>query len=155
MSAWIVSIVGVICLGVLLEIVLPEGQTAKYVKGAFSLLVVFVIASPLPALIKGNFKFDMGGADFSVDESFAADMVGTYSDYTEKEIERFLEDNGYETKVTISVTESSPKKVSAVDITVMNFKAELEGEVAEEVKRLVCERYRCKPEVITVRLLSV
>ena len=44
MGAWIMSVVGVICLGVLLEIVLPSGKTTKYVRGTFSLLVVFVIS---------------------------------------------------------------------------------------------------------------
>ena len=48
MGAWILSIAGVICLGILLEIVLSEGKTAKYVKGAFSLLVVIAIVAPLP-----------------------------------------------------------------------------------------------------------
>ena len=37
LTAWLTGITGVIALGVLLEILLPEGQTGKYVKGAFSL----------------------------------------------------------------------------------------------------------------------
>jgi len=34
MGVWIMSIVGVICLGILLEIMLPDGKTAKYVSAA-------------------------------------------------------------------------------------------------------------------------
>ena len=52
LTAWMTAIAGVIALGVLLEILLPEGQTGKYVKGAFSLLVIFVVVSPLPGVIR-------------------------------------------------------------------------------------------------------
>lgn len=52
MGAWIISITGVICLGILLDIVLPDGKTTKYIRGAFSLIVILVIVSPLPSLLK-------------------------------------------------------------------------------------------------------
>lgn len=53
------SVVGVICLGVLVEIVLPSGKSAKYVRGAFSLLVVFVIASIIPSIAKADWTLDL------------------------------------------------------------------------------------------------
>ena len=54
MSSWILSIVGIVCLGVIIDIFIPEGQTNKYIKGVFSLLIVFVIISPLPKLLNND-----------------------------------------------------------------------------------------------------
>lgn len=54
MSAWLLSIVGVVSLGVLIEIIMPEGEHGKYVKGIFSLIVVFVIVSPFPKIFSGE-----------------------------------------------------------------------------------------------------
>ena len=65
MGAWIMSVVGVICLGVLLEIVLPSGKTTKYVRGTFSLLVVYVIASIIPVVAKADWDFDSDDASVS------------------------------------------------------------------------------------------
>ena len=42
MNAWLLSIVGVVSLGVLLEILLADGETAKYIKGVFALAVVLI-----------------------------------------------------------------------------------------------------------------
>ena len=58
MSEWLIGVVGIISLGLLLEILIPEGQTSKYVKGAFSLLVIFVVISPLPKLLNGEYDFN-------------------------------------------------------------------------------------------------
>lgn len=58
MNAWLLSIVGVVALGVLLEILLADGHTAKYIKGVFALAVVLVLVSPLPQFF--NKDFDIG-----------------------------------------------------------------------------------------------
>ena len=57
MSSWILSIVGIVCLGVIVDIFIPEGQTNKYIKNIFSLLIVFVIISPLPKLLNNDLSF--------------------------------------------------------------------------------------------------
>ncbi len=54
-SAWLLSIVGVIILSVLAEFVLPEGQINKYTKVIFSFCILLVIIMPLPKLFGKNF----------------------------------------------------------------------------------------------------
>ena len=51
-SSWVLSIAGVICLSVLIELVMPEGQMNKYIKSIFSFVIILVIILPLPKLIK-------------------------------------------------------------------------------------------------------
>ena len=55
-SAWVLSVAGICVLGVLVELMLPAGQTKKYIKGIFSFVVVLIVISPLPAFFKKDFK---------------------------------------------------------------------------------------------------
>ncbi len=65
--SWIMGIVGVIVLSVLIDIVLPEGQMNKYIKGIFAILLIYMLISPVVALAKKDFditsllQFDTSG----------------------------------------------------------------------------------------------
>lgn len=72
-SSWIMSIVIIACVGVLLDIIIPEGEMEKYVKGIFSILVIFVIISPLPAILKKDWSLELesyGTETVTVDQKF-------------------------------------------------------------------------------------
>jgi len=56
-SSWILSIAGIICLSVILELILPNGQMNKYVKNIFSFVIILVIILPIPNLIN-NVNFN-------------------------------------------------------------------------------------------------
>jgi stage III sporulation protein AF len=58
-SAWVLSIVGIVILTLIVDIILPEGQTNKYIKSVFAVITVFVIALPIPSLFNGD--IDIGG----------------------------------------------------------------------------------------------
>lgn len=154
MGAWIMSIVGVICLGVLLEIVLPEGQTAKYVKGAFSLLVVFVIAAPLPAIFKKEYKFSVDSSVFQVDEEY---INSTYTLYAEGIRERAvyaLKTNGYDAQVDIELTDGAPVKIRRISVTVFNFKQSVGDRVSADVKSILKDTVKCDGGIVEVALKS-
>lgn len=55
-SAWVLSVAGISILGVLIDLILPSGQTRKYVKGVFAFIVVLVIITPLPKLLGGEYR---------------------------------------------------------------------------------------------------
>ena len=55
-SAWVLSVAGISVLGVLIDLILPSGQTRKYVKGVFAFIVVLVIITPLPKLLGGEYR---------------------------------------------------------------------------------------------------
>ena len=58
LSSYILSIVGIVFLGVIVDLIMPDGEMNKFVKGAFALIAVFVIVSPVQKLFKSN--FDIG-----------------------------------------------------------------------------------------------
>lgn len=47
MGAWLLKIVGIVFLGVMIDILYPNGNTNKFCKGIFSLITLFVIISPI------------------------------------------------------------------------------------------------------------
>jgi len=74
MSGWIISIVGMVLMVTLVEIMLPEGQTAKYIKGVVALMIVYVVLLPIPQLLHAkidiNTFFNFTEERYQIDESF-------------------------------------------------------------------------------------
>ncbi len=71
-SAWLLSIAGVILLSVLAELVLPDGQMNKYTKVIFSFVILLVIIMPLPQLF---------GKDFDINKFFNYSESTLQEDY--------------------------------------------------------------------------
>ncbi|NLZ25503.1 MAG: hypothetical protein GX891_03485 [Clostridiales bacterium] len=88
MGTYLISVTAVVCLGVLLDIILPDGQMNKYVRSVFSLIVVLVLIAPLPQLLKKPLNFEIGIDDTIgdvIDDEFA-DSLNRYA-LTQKSIE--------------------------------------------------------------------
>ncbi len=97
MSAWIMSIAGVICLSVLVELVLPLGQMNKYVKGIFSFIIILVIISPLPKLLKKDFDFSslFGEEQIEIQDEYLYQINLDKVAEMQKQINKDIEACGY------------------------------------------------------------
>lgn len=71
-ASWLLSIAGVTVLSVLVDVILPNGQTNKYIKGIFAFCMILVIISPIPKLLDKDFDFDkiIIAEDIAIDEEF-------------------------------------------------------------------------------------
>lgn len=151
MSAWIMSIVGVICLGILLEIVLPDGKTTKYIRGAFSLMVIFVIVAPLPSLLKKDWTFELGDNYFSVDQEYIDEIQTSYVTRLQDEMRSYLLNNGYSAQISIDMKDGESKieklRVSVVPDDNVSREAQ---KIA--VKKLLSEKFRIDADRIEVSI---
>ena len=95
MSEWLLGIVGIIALGLLLEIVLPDGQITKYVRGAFSLLVIVAVIAPLPKIFGGDFEFVFDGVSYEIDSTYLTSQGEEYESNLENNLEQILLKEGY------------------------------------------------------------
>ena len=97
MSGWLLGIVGVVSLGVLIELLLPEGENSKYIKGIFSVIVIFVIISPLPKLVKSDNIdwFSPSEKKIQMDEDYYQQAKDGVQQKLTKNIEDKLKENGY------------------------------------------------------------
>lgn len=154
MSEWILSVVGVICLGILLEIILPEGQTSKYVKGAFSLLVIFVMAAPLPKLLGAEWALDFDKIFYGVDDAFVSETIAIQTETVEHDVEDFLVLNGYSADVKLELKEGTINIISKIHVSVKLTENELKDKDnhIDNVRRLVSDRLKEPASIIFVEL---
>lgn len=57
MENWAISVVGTILLTVLADVILPDGQTNKYVKTALSVVVILAMLAPVVKIADGSLSF--------------------------------------------------------------------------------------------------
>lgn len=86
MTNYILSIVGVVFLGVLVDVIMPDGEMNKYVKGVFAIIAMCVIISPVPSLLKKDFDL----SQLFYDES-ATKVDMDFLEATNKQIKNQLE----------------------------------------------------------------
>ena len=58
MTAYILSVIGIVFLGVLVDVIMPEGMMNKYIKGMFGIVSLFVIISPIAKIINSDIKIE-------------------------------------------------------------------------------------------------
>ena len=97
-SSWVLSIAGISVIGVLVELILPSGQTKKYVKGVFAFVVVMVIITPLPKLFGSNFQVDdiLEENAIIIQEDFVYQINRERLEKIEEMIESDLQMEGFE-----------------------------------------------------------
>ena len=113
-------IVGIGAIGVLLDVLMPEGETNKYIKSVFSLVTVLMLISPFSGGIDkvdfdALFDIEITNSSTNVDKGFIKDFyVDKYSIY-ESEISTYFEQKyGDSIGVKISFVESCPEKIDVV-----------------------------------------
>ena len=96
MTAWILAITGVTVLSVLVDLILPNGQTSKYIKNVFAFIMIFVIISPLPSIINGKFTIDniLSTEEITIQEDFIYQVNKDKLLALEKNITQILEEKG-------------------------------------------------------------
>ena len=98
MEKWVLSIVGTVALGVLVDIILPEGSMAKYIKGVFAIVVVTVVIAPLPnfflSLKNGHIIPPNYGGDMEIDSSFVQYVDDKKISSMEAKIDKILMNYG-------------------------------------------------------------
>lgn len=93
-SRWIISISGMVLIGVLIEVVLPEGKMSKLLKSIVGIFSVLIIILPLKDFDFNSLKFS-NISEFVIDEQFVEERESEKIILVEKEVERNLELNGF------------------------------------------------------------
>lgn len=103
-SSWLLSVAGMGILGVVIDVVLPNGQTNKYVKGMFAFIMLFVIISPIPKLLKQDFDMEkvFSSADIKIEEEFIYQVNRTKLSFLENQVKSQLLKQGID-NVTVAV----------------------------------------------------
>lgn len=104
MQSYILSVLGIVLVSVLIEIILPSGQTAKYIKSVFSIFVVYVLISPILSMIKKDYDITkyLQQGNMQINQTLLNNIYKDQIDAKNTDIENILENAGYSgTKVRI------------------------------------------------------
>ena len=101
-SAYLLSIVGVVLLSIVLDLVLSDGTTKKYIKSIMSLILIFVLVGPLPKIIKNGVNFSFIESSVSLDENYQNVIFEQQKNQLEKNLEKLLADEGFK-NINISI----------------------------------------------------
>lgn len=97
MTAWILSILGIVAVGAVVDLVLPSGRMNNYIKAIFAAVTVLVIVLPLPSLIKsctGSSDTDIFDSEIVLDENYLDYALGIKLGYLENGVQKALENEG-------------------------------------------------------------
>ncbi len=155
---WITNIVGIAVVGILVDILIPEGETNKYIKSVFALLTVLVIVLPLSKIRNTNIDFEdvfSGGEVLEIDESFVKSVYEQKYSLLEVEISKeLLRNYSYDLGVDIVFVESCPEKIDVVYLYLKNIVIDDVNEnkhIIEKIVLDVSKRLRIKEEKIILR----
>ncbi len=97
-TTYILSIVGIVLLGVIVDLILIDGQVKKYVKSIFVLFVIFTLVAPLPNLIDNIKKGEitMPSTDISIDNSYLDIILRQKNTAVVNAINRAMQENNIE-----------------------------------------------------------
>lgn len=96
MGQWVVTVAGIAILSVLCDIILPEGQTRKYVKTVFGVVVTFVIVQPLIGLFDKNDVFTQNDIEWEVQYRYLDSVKDRELNDTQNRLLSQLKANGIE-----------------------------------------------------------
>ena len=110
MAGWILSVVGTVLTVTLAEVMLPEGQTAKFIKGVISLAIIYVVIAPIPALLSSkidiNSFFDFSSSSYESDASFIGIIKEDKQSALSREINEAFAERGLTASVAVVLDEN-------------------------------------------------
>ncbi len=95
LSGYILSIVGVVILGVVIDLMMVEGQMQKYIKNIFVIFVIFAIVSPISNLLKTELAVPtINSSELSLNEGLLKNINSHKKVQLENDIIQHFLDNG-------------------------------------------------------------
>lgn len=138
-STWVKGLGVAIVIVSIIEMILPNNKTKKYIKMVLGIYIIFNIISPL---VKNKDKLNLGNLnlnDYTVNTSTSVDQTSMnkrietlYEDELEKDITTKLKEKGYELsecKVTAKIDENENNKD---ETKISNIKIKVEKKVAKQ-----------------------
>lgn len=88
MSSWLIGLIGVIFLGVLLDVIYPNGKTNAFCKSIFGIFAVGILISPLLKLK----SIDVNVSNDFVSEQLLMNLNASKENYYKLKLEKILVD---------------------------------------------------------------
>ena len=149
-SSYILSVVGVILLGVMVDLVLVDGQVKKYIKSIYVLFIIFSLVAPLPKLVDNIKKgeFSIPTSDVEINDNYFEIILNQKNQALAKAITLAFENEGFEgVKVEIEATYENEYTLNKIIIDTSNLNYRLKE---ERIISIVQNAIKVDKEIITI-----
>ena len=155
MSSYLLTLLGVILIGVIIDVILPSGSTSKYISGMFALFVMLVMITPVLNWVNKDYKISdyFVNTSITLDQNLLNNMYSNKIEVMEKEIVTTLEQQGL-LKVSIDIQ----YKVVADNIEIKQVLVDLTNLVIKDfdtninkyvfIRQVVMKNFNITEEVI-------
>ena len=58
MRAWLLSVVGIVFMGIMVDVISPEGKTNTFIKSVFAIVLLYVMINPIVAYFNSGVKLN-------------------------------------------------------------------------------------------------
>ena len=145
MSAWVVSLLGIVVITLVCDVILPQGQTAKYVKTVISLVVVCSIVFPLVKMLSGfDWSFTFEQTSVVYQDSYLDYIRVQKEDSLSASCEKVLNDNGiFDCSVVVCLDANFDAQSVVVYLPKDCLDSSLEDEIIKLLLTVVSVDRRC------------
>lgn len=108
MSGYVLSILGIVIAGILIEILVPSGTINKYIRSIYSIFVIAVIMSPVIKLINKS-EISFGYEEFQLNEKLLTYIFDRQVIELENTILNDLDESGFKNidiKINYSINDN-------------------------------------------------
>ena len=105
MSGYILSILGIVVAGVIIDVIIPSGSINKYIKSIYSIFVVAVLLMPLIKFVNSGKNLTLKFNEQHVETELLNYISGKKVEELENSIENHLKSEGFE-KIDIQLNYS-------------------------------------------------
>ena len=123
MSGYILSILGIVIVGVLVDIVVPSGTINKYIKSIYAIFVLAVILSPVIKFLSNTHDINVNIAGYEINEDLMNYINTNKIKSLETNIENKLKDEGFDgidIKINYSI-ESNELMINSCTVNMQNL----------------------------------
>lgn len=115
MGQWVVTVAGIAIISVLCDVILPEGQTRKYIKTVIGIVVTLVMIRPLINLFNGSsFSSDTNSdTSVSIQQSYLDMVEDKQVDLQSVKVKNILNARGISVQSVVVTKESRSLQIQA------------------------------------------
>ena len=95
MKGYILSILGIVIVGILIDIIIPSGAINKYIKSVYSVFIVAVIVMPIVKFFNKNKDFVIHYQDYEISDKLLNYISNKQVQELESRIEFELDSSGF------------------------------------------------------------
>ena len=121
MSGYILSVLGIVLAGVIIDVILPSGSINKYIKSIYAIFVVAVLINPVVKFLTkgGGFKFQYD--EYNLNGNLLNYVYNNRVENLENKIETKLNDNGFK-NIDIKINYSIKNNELTINSCTANLK---------------------------------